>query len=327
MRREVTNMKINIGVFRRSAQPVVLPTLPILLVVALALVILPVAGLVAPSAAHAFNGYLEDCDFDGRDDETGVAVPWPGFDETRGDVVPANWDRVNGVEINPPDPAPSQNSGSSPSSSTNANGTVSPAAPQTDGGQSADADTAPDVGGVAAQGSSIVPTEADSAIAAVVNKKGSLTDTSSEEDSAIRPGSTITLKGSGFAGSAKGLTIELNSSSLLLGTVDSLDDGSFESSFTVPDELEVGRHNLVVSYQGYPIIQKSITVSEAAALLDTAGSVAEAPAAGGVPIGVGIAIIAVLAVAAAALLVIWKLKKGRITAQTDQQRESQFVRE
>lgn len=35
-------------------------------------------------AAHAAP--LEDCDADGFDDSTGVAVPWAGFDETRGDT-------------------------------------------------------------------------------------------------------------------------------------------------------------------------------------------------------------------------------------------------
>ncbi|MDF2804595.1 MAG: hypothetical protein K0S61_4500, partial [Anaerocolumna sp.] len=29
---------------------------------------------------------LEDCDLDGFDDATGVPVPWPGYDETKGDT-------------------------------------------------------------------------------------------------------------------------------------------------------------------------------------------------------------------------------------------------
>jgi hypothetical protein len=65
----------------------------------------------------------------------------------------------------------------------------------------------------------------------------------------------------------------------------------------------------VVSYQGYPIIQKSIDVSEPAA----PASVEAAPTEGGVPLWAGIAIIAVLVLAAVVLLVAWKLKKTRAT--------------
>jgi hypothetical protein len=320
-------MRNNTSVSMLVARPVVSSALRILLAATLALAAVLATGLAVPSVAHAFNGYLEDCDFDGRDDETGVTVPWPGFDETRGDVVPANWDRVNGVEKSPPDPAPSQNPpdpapSQSPSGTTTNDtaDTASPAAPHTGSGQPTNtggpaSGTGTDAN--APQDSTADPAEADAAIAAVVNKKGSLAVTSSEADAAIRPGSTLTLKGSGFAGSAKGLTIELSPSSLSLGTVDSLDDGSFELDITLPRELATGRHNLVVSYQGYPIIQKSITVGEAATTLSAAATPAEAPAPGGVPLGTGIAIIAVLTVVAAGLLVVWKLKKDRIAAQAD----------
>jgi len=35
---------------------------------------------------HAYAAPLEDCDLDGFDDSTGAPVPWPGYDETRGDT-------------------------------------------------------------------------------------------------------------------------------------------------------------------------------------------------------------------------------------------------
>jgi len=38
------------------------------------------------SSINAFAALLEDCDLDGYDDSTGVPVPWPGYDETKGDT-------------------------------------------------------------------------------------------------------------------------------------------------------------------------------------------------------------------------------------------------
>lgn len=35
---------------------------------------------------HVLAAPLEDCDLDGYDDATGVPVPWPGYDETKGDT-------------------------------------------------------------------------------------------------------------------------------------------------------------------------------------------------------------------------------------------------
>jgi hypothetical protein len=63
------------------------------------------AGLGAgPDAWGAYVAYadddepqpLEDCDFDCYDDHTGVPVPWAGYDETRGDTIPDDWDGVAG---------------------------------------------------------------------------------------------------------------------------------------------------------------------------------------------------------------------------------------
>ncbi|MDR0853051.1 MAG: hypothetical protein LBN34_01655 [Clostridiales Family XIII bacterium] len=70
-------------------------TRPILLLI----VVFVCVCLAFPIQASAFNGALEDCDFDGYDDETNAPVPWPGFDETRGDAVPSDWDGVAGSYI------------------------------------------------------------------------------------------------------------------------------------------------------------------------------------------------------------------------------------
>ena len=58
------------------------------------LIVLLAILLIATSPAatgSVFAAPYEDCDFDGYDDHTGKKLPWPGFDETRGDVLPAGW--------------------------------------------------------------------------------------------------------------------------------------------------------------------------------------------------------------------------------------------
>jgi len=50
------------------------------------LLAVPLTLALPGSAKVAYAAPLEDCDADGFDDATGVAVPWPGFDETHGDT-------------------------------------------------------------------------------------------------------------------------------------------------------------------------------------------------------------------------------------------------
>jgi hypothetical protein len=49
------------------------------------LLVVPVT-LNLPKIIHYAHADLEDCDGDGKDDVTGVAVPWPGYDESHGDT-------------------------------------------------------------------------------------------------------------------------------------------------------------------------------------------------------------------------------------------------
>jgi hypothetical protein len=60
------------------------------------MLIIGMSAVFQGGSAYGWNGYLEDCDFDGYDDETGEPVPWYGYDETHGDTIPADWDGVSG---------------------------------------------------------------------------------------------------------------------------------------------------------------------------------------------------------------------------------------
>ncbi|MDR2156612.1 MAG: hypothetical protein LBO81_02380 [Clostridiales Family XIII bacterium] len=57
-----------------------------------AALIVGIPAVFRADGAYAWGGYLEDCDFDGYDDETGAPVPWYGYDETHGDTIPGDWD-------------------------------------------------------------------------------------------------------------------------------------------------------------------------------------------------------------------------------------------
>jgi hypothetical protein len=51
-----------------------------------------VSPSISGEEAYALGEDWEDCDSDGFDDGTGSAVPWYGFDSTKGDTVPDGWD-------------------------------------------------------------------------------------------------------------------------------------------------------------------------------------------------------------------------------------------
>jgi hypothetical protein len=83
------------------------------LIIALALMLTVCVSLayvyVAPADSPVFNGSnvyaigenWEDCDLNGYDDTTDHPVPWAGFDCTRGDTVPADWDGVSNSYTKP----------------------------------------------------------------------------------------------------------------------------------------------------------------------------------------------------------------------------------
>lgn len=53
------------------------------------------ASIIITQPLYVTNVYAivyEDCDLDGYDDATGKALPWVGFDGTKGDSIPSGWD-------------------------------------------------------------------------------------------------------------------------------------------------------------------------------------------------------------------------------------------
>ena len=86
------------------------------------LLIVPLT-LALPGTVHvAHAAQLEDCDADGFDDSTGVAVPWPGYDETRGDTPAGPGTADWWIAQNKPSGA---TSGDSPDTGTSSGGSSS----------------------------------------------------------------------------------------------------------------------------------------------------------------------------------------------------------
>jgi len=87
------------------------------------LLVLP-ATVILPRAVHVAHAatFLEDCDGDGYDDATGVAVPWSGYDESRGDTPAGPGTADWWIAQNKP-PGATDGSGSSGSDSSGAGST------------------------------------------------------------------------------------------------------------------------------------------------------------------------------------------------------------
>jgi hypothetical protein len=288
----------------------------------LAALVLISASFSLPAQVFAANGYLEDCDFD-------------GYDQTRGDPnpVPGDWDGRAGSY----DPygtaghistgSSAGSSGSSGSSAAAGNGSSAAAgggssnsaaasgSSGTTGGGAASsstdavesADVAAQGAGSAAMGDAATPLSGlSAAAAAVVGVKGTL-EVTPESGSSFTPGARIVIKGASFAGSVKELQLTISSTTpQALTTTASNAQGGFEATAVLPSDLELGKHDIIVAYEGSPIVKRTIEVVEATAPEQTANA----------SFLVGVVILLALAIIAAAALLGWRAtKKRRAAAQ------------
>jgi len=108
------------------------------------LLVVPATLALPGTVKVALAAPLEDCDADGFDDATGVAVPWPGFDETHGDTSAgpgtADWWIAQNTK-----PATDDSNGS-PGGGTDATGGSGAGGGSGGSGSGGDAGTAPDAG-------------------------------------------------------------------------------------------------------------------------------------------------------------------------------------
>jgi len=203
---------------------------------------------------------LEDCDLDGFDDATGVPVPWPGYDETKGDT-PSGPGGSNTTQATT---SSSSNSGSSSSSSSSSSSNNT--APTSSSNKTSVSESSSGTKSklVIANDNSVVEVAnitpvSDEVLAQIVNTKGTI-EIANDEGNSVHAGSVITVSGTGFSGDIEGLEIEIHSTPIILGTVVTNADGSFQLQIQIPEDLESGTHHIIVSYQGNEITRQTIEV-------------------------------------------------------------------
>lgn len=240
------------------------------LAVVLMLFVIAFAALSSIQTAYAFNGYLEDCDFDGYDDETGAPVPWYGFDETKGDRVPSDWNGVAGsYSFSSSNPSSGSNStgNTDSSNSSNSNSSESQGSSASGNNSGASANSS-NTGGTVSQGESTAIDIDQESLSAqekaemdeVVAVKGSLAILPEDGETAFYPGGKAVIKGEGFKGDVDDYTVEIHSTVIELATFSTVSDGSFEITVDIPDDIDPGRHNIWILYKGGAIVQKGIDI-------------------------------------------------------------------
>jgi len=251
------------------------------------------------STINVYAALKEDCDLDGFDDATGLPVPWPGYDETKGDTASGpgtattpttaattaptkaatttpttaaittapTTASTNNASVDTTNNTGTTNTSSTNNSTSTGSNAVSGSTANSGSVDSSVQSTVVEVNSDAAAtvtvqstGESVAPVSAD----AIINTKGSLKIIDAK-GSIIHAGSSIIISGSGFSGNSAGLEIVIHSEPVQLGTVTSLKDGSFDLQIDIPDNLEAGTHNIVVSYQGKEITSQQIVVAPKAA--------------------------------------------------------------
>ena len=271
---------------------------------------------------NAYAALLEDCDLDGYDDATGVPVPWPGYDETKGDTpsgpggvitstkaatstttttattaaktAASTNNTASGSTSNTSTGSTNTSSGGTSTSSTSntntsssgssnsssavtestvtpSTGTASTGTASTSNSGSGDSNAQSTVANGSSEtvvaSSTLVSGDDSSAPVSfdtIINTKG-LLNIIDAKGSIIHAGSSVIISGSGFIGNINDLKIEIHSNPLQLGSVTSSKDGSFEVQINIPENLEIGTHNIVVLYQGIEIVSQQIEVAPKAA--------------------------------------------------------------
>jgi hypothetical protein len=260
------------------------------------------AGLAYPGSLTAYASdyeLWEDCDWDGYDDHTGVAVPWPGFDGTRGDTPSGpSSDSQTGkkqaeeaaAKDDSSDSSSSSNSGSSPTSSTKKSTKSTKSTKKTTDSKTTTDTPTSDTEATGATIEEETPVEEPVAVTepaatsakspeetaaelaaaqkafddAVIAQKGEV-EVSDAEGAALHVGSSVIISGAGFYGDVAELSVEIHSDPVALGTAATDADGLFELEAVLPENIAEGAHNIVVLYKGAEIARRPIELGPAPA--------------------------------------------------------------
>ena len=133
---------------------------------------------------RAYAAPMDDCDLDGYDDHTGKPVPWRGFDGTKGDEVPSDWDGVSDSYVfknNKSDSSKSNSSSSLSSSSSSKSSSGSSSSSSSGSSSTKKATTKSSSKSKSTKSSSKTSTKSSSKSSSKSTKKESSKDSSKEE--------------------------------------------------------------------------------------------------------------------------------------------------
>lgn len=280
---------------------------------------------------------IEDCDLDGYDDHTGNPVPWIGFDSTKGESLPPDWDgkttykskkayedahkkeevteaptKSSSVSTNNTNNANKNTNSSSNSSSTKKStssktttsssttkkSTTSSTTKKTTNNNTSKSDNTKATNedknneennsekaeeqieettdtekkskkkkkkkksskSDEKETSEVEEISVEEQVVDIVAGELEITDA---EGSIIHVGGKLVITGYGFTGNVEDIEVEIHSDNAIsLGNFNTLEDGSFETVVSIPENLVAGEHEIVLKYHGETIAEQSIQVGE-----------------------------------------------------------------
>jgi len=244
------------------------------------------------SIAHADdNDYTqwEDCDWDGYDDHTGVKVPWPGFDGTKGDTPagPSENSQTGkkqaaasaSASAAASASASASKSPSTASSSSSTKGSPSKTTtkkPTASSSSSASASARPQASASPSAKPSHEPTPTPTPSAVPTGGTGATVAVKGDA-TAVRAGASVVVAGSGFEPGQSGLVISLRSVAGELATVTADASGAFEATVVLPSDLPAGAHTLSVTREGTELSTIGFDVAQAGTQASATSATSEIP--------------------------------------------------
>lgn len=242
--------------------------------------LLPLSAAIAHAGDNDYTQW-EDCDWDGYDDHTGVKVPWPGFDGTKGDTPsgPSENSQTGKKQASAsasPTPTSSASASSGSTTGKGSSSKSSTASPKKKASSTASATASakpqPSASGSPTARASHQPSATPTPSASLAGSPATL---SLQGDGRVVAGASVTISGSGFEPGQDGLSISLQSVPGELATVTADASGGFETTVQLPADVPAGAQTLSVTHDGAQLTSLGVDVAEplaAAAATDASPS-------------------------------------------------------
>jgi hypothetical protein len=277
--------------------------------------------------SYDWSGYelWEDCDWDGYDDHTGKKVP-VGFDGTRGDnpngpganSQVAKKAQGESYDFGGSESETEKNSVKKKTAKKETKKTSSDS--KSDSGDS-DSKSKKDKTDNDKEEQEVTETAIAKEIIGSGEVKFEAAENASGGAAEFQPGGSFTIKAEGLKPNVEGIIIELHSDPISLGKISTDANGALSKTIKIPKTAPVGKHNIVLIYDGEELLSQPVTLAAPAAASVSAEPatdlIADADSAApstnyGLEFIVGIALLlALLALSVVALLATGIYRRGR----------------